>query len=541
MNAVIALCHFCEIHGPQILFCTQPFHCVSHTPQDIQVGAEASPSACGINQSRVITTLAIGDDLQDEDVFSEGTTVKQRKRSKGKQSSCDACHSIDPDSPGFISIDKESHISYISMQYPEEQELFSKLRHACVRSLSCEVCPGREGPIMFGDEASGFVFSITFFLKDLQSRGFQRMYSIICVMMDRIYLVNSWQFLINNFKKIIVDIQAKAQSVYQMEQAEKPQRAAILQPRNAFHTPGQFRRARGGLFYRSLTEIIQDGGIYENLHKYFSWTLKASGLRYTEKFLEGPPPIDSLTLEDEIDIGQGVDNADGKIDPSTCMFESLMQVYKVLGDEDFYHLAYHIVRGDQLIVQGDDQVTVKSMIKYLKMLVPSGCAHVLWYENKYEDSWRCNFLGLSGGVDIPDYVLDSELYALIKFNKKVADEGLNNPRRSIFSSYESSFENYDFEIKGSSVEYEPTYLANIMEALRNKAITCELFQTILTACKEQFMGKVKVIFKFKTGAKTVEQKDNLFKILQVKSEDEMLLKYWLTSLGTSYKVHLNEI
>ena len=65
--------------------------------------------------------------------------VKQRKRSKAKQSTCDACHSIDPDSPGFISIDKESHISYISMQYPEEQELFSKLRHACVRSLSCEV------------------------------------------------------------------------------------------------------------------------------------------------------------------------------------------------------------------------------------------------------------------------------------------------------------------------------------------------------------------------------------------------------------------
>lgn len=43
-----------------------------------------------------------------------------------------------------------------------------------VFSLSCEVCPGREGPIMFGDEASGYVFSYTFFLKDLQSRGFQR-------------------------------------------------------------------------------------------------------------------------------------------------------------------------------------------------------------------------------------------------------------------------------------------------------------------------------------------------------------------------------
>ena len=46
-------------------------------------------------------------------------------------------------------------------------------------SLSCEVCPGREGPIMFGDEASGYVFSHTFFLKDTQSRGFQRWYAWI--------------------------------------------------------------------------------------------------------------------------------------------------------------------------------------------------------------------------------------------------------------------------------------------------------------------------------------------------------------------------
>lgn len=26
MNAIIALCHFCESHGPKVLFCTQPIH-----------------------------------------------------------------------------------------------------------------------------------------------------------------------------------------------------------------------------------------------------------------------------------------------------------------------------------------------------------------------------------------------------------------------------------------------------------------------------------------------------------------------------------
>ena len=26
MNAIISLCHFCEIHGPSVLFSTQAFH-----------------------------------------------------------------------------------------------------------------------------------------------------------------------------------------------------------------------------------------------------------------------------------------------------------------------------------------------------------------------------------------------------------------------------------------------------------------------------------------------------------------------------------
>lgn len=38
------------------------------------------------------------------------------------------------------------------------------------------MCPGREGPMFFGEETSGYVFTHTFFLKDSQSRGFQRWY-----------------------------------------------------------------------------------------------------------------------------------------------------------------------------------------------------------------------------------------------------------------------------------------------------------------------------------------------------------------------------
>lgn len=75
------------------------------------------------------------------------------------------------------------------------------------------MCPGREGPIFFGDEQNGYVLSYTFYVKDTQARGLQRWYSIIVFMMDRIYLLNSWPFLVPQLRTIIEVLQKKAQKV----------------------------------------------------------------------------------------------------------------------------------------------------------------------------------------------------------------------------------------------------------------------------------------------------------------------------------------
>lgn len=39
MNAIVALCHFCELHGPRTLFCTE----VLHAPLPKGAGNEDSP------------------------------------------------------------------------------------------------------------------------------------------------------------------------------------------------------------------------------------------------------------------------------------------------------------------------------------------------------------------------------------------------------------------------------------------------------------------------------------------------------------------
>lgn len=167
--------------------------------------------------------------------------------------------------------------------------------HECFLSVTfllffcTQVCPGREGPIFFGDEHYGYTLSYTFFVKDSQARGFQRWYSIIVVMMDKMFLLNSWPFLTSNIRSIIDKIQAQAISIYEKEQAAKSERAERIN--RQLHAPQTFYLRRGGgtQAFRSLIDLTGDKQLFRYLHMLFAWILMAGGSRFTEKFLEGPP------------------------------------------------------------------------------------------------------------------------------------------------------------------------------------------------------------------------------------------------------------
>ncbi|XP_028417746.1 folliculin-like [Dendronephthya gigantea] len=149
MNAVIALCHFCEIHGPSVLFCTQAFH-----------------------DDPVSNSLGTQKDASRRSSQSSASNVSPSKSSQPKSNQCEACRSIPPDHPGFLSVDKHTSVSYSSSRNPAHHDVYVVVRQACVRSLSCEICPGREGPIFFGEDANGYVLSHTFILKILKPEVF---------------------------------------------------------------------------------------------------------------------------------------------------------------------------------------------------------------------------------------------------------------------------------------------------------------------------------------------------------------------------------
>jgi len=261
MNAVISLCHFCELHGPSVLFVTQAFH-EPHDPA-------AEPD---VKQPKMCYGNASG---------------RCRALSTNTPASCEACQSLDPKQK-FLCNDHEGRISYLSAQQAIQHDVAALVRQACIRSLSCEVSPGKEGPVFFGDEIRGHVLSYTFFLKDAQARGFHRWFSISVIMRDKFFLLNSWPFLVENIQTLVSALQAKAAEVYESEQAECPQRALRL---TAAHTSSDGKHQQQRMS-RSLMELTADKEVFPWLHLKFTWLLKAGADRLVEKIVEGLPTHD---------------------------------------------------------------------------------------------------------------------------------------------------------------------------------------------------------------------------------------------------------
>ncbi|KFR16100.1 Folliculin [Opisthocomus hoazin] len=570
MNAIVALCHFCELHGPRTLFCTEVLH--SPLPQGASSGdisgqnEQAEEEEGGIQMSSRIRSHSP----------AEGASADSSSPGPKKSDMCEAsanrcgCRSLAGGHPGYVSHDKETSIKYVSHQHPNHPQLFSIVRQACVRSLSCEVCPGREGPIFFGDEQHGFVFSHTFFIKDSLARGFQRWYSIITIMMDRIYLINSWPFLLGKIRGIIDELQGKALKVFEAEQYGCPQRAQRM---NTAFTP--FLHQRNGNAARSLTSLTNDENLWACLHTSFAWLLKACGSRLTEKLLEGAPTEDTLVqMEKLADLKEESEGWDGseeekpapqpdvvegqelsKCSPETplmpdcnswnvahrrlSVFRSLRHMRQVLGASAFRMLAWHVLMGNQVIWKARDMDLVQSAFDVLRTMLPVGCVRIIPYSDQYEEAYRCNFLGLSPHVQIPSHILSSEFAVLVEVRTAT--------RSSLYPTLfddEQSLNKYEFVVtSGSPVAADrvgPTILNKIEAALTNQNLSVDVVDQCLVCLKEEWMNKVKVLFKFtKVDSRPKEDTQKLLSILGAAEEDNVkLLKFWMTGLSKTYKSHL---
>ncbi|XP_067928599.1 folliculin-like [Watersipora subatra] len=576
MNAIIALCHFCEQHGPRVLFCTQPFH--EQEPIHAFIGSSAASDVESVRSKSVHLPIIFKPHLagttgRSISIDSGGSVSHTQESSETSTSTtkerCEGCRSLQSDKPGYVSNDQEAKVRYVSSQQPRHEELYSIVRQACIRSLSSEVCPGREGPIFFGDSDSRYVLSYTFYVHDTKSRGGRRFYSIIVVMNDRIYLLNSWPFLVKHLQSIVHDVQSKAKHVFEEEQPMCPVRPHVVNERS-YTAPTQCRLQRPMSSVRSLIDMTGDPALFKSLHLAFTWVLKACSNRLTEKLLEGPPTEDSIVdleqKEELVDdfVMVGTEKvADPSTEPAsalgaaanscsltddTCtdsaassgpIFHNLRELYQILGYADFHQLAHHVLVGNQIIVQTDSTRMTRSIIDCLQVLLPKGCCKVIYQSDVYEESYKCNFLGLSKFCLLPKHVAENEHYALINVELPVATDTPEPLCLSMLKGYRVELHTGQPRLEKSSA---PKILEKMERAVANLKLNWAVVEQCLICIKEEWMNKVKVLFTF-TKAGGSRSEDDTKKLLQVfgaSDEDKKALKFWMTGLSAQYKNHMRQ-
>ena len=78
------------------------------------------------------------------------------------------------------------------------------------------------------------------------------------------------------------------------------------------------------------------------------------------------------------------------------------------------------------------------IIMYFQVLLPRGCCRIIHYSYVYEDSWRCNFLGLAPGTEMPEH---ATLFVTLDVEEPTAPPNCDFPPPLIYD-----LENYSFKI-----------------------------------------------------------------------------------------------
>ncbi|EZA59627.1 hypothetical protein DMN91_004990 [Ooceraea biroi] len=381
MNAAIALCTFCEMHGPKVIFTTQTYR--NYDTQNVEKLKFYGPK-------EVLRQGYLSEDGQDE---------------------CEGCQSIG--NVKYLSNEHETRTSFLSAQQSLMQDIGNLLKHACVRSLSCEVHPGKEGVCYFGDEYRGHVLSHTFTLKDAQARGFRRWCSFIVFMRDKQFLLNMWPFLIDNLKEVIKELQDFAEKRYNAEEAECPQRAMRLTTANS--GPGHNTSIKQS---RTLIDITNEKHVFVRIHMWLVWILSAGARHFIEIFpmsllsdelnynFEHQIETEDTLANAKMPVNLNLNSGEAELSPEFSEIAGksiaviLRGLKRVLGKDSFRQLLYSCLTGVQVLVRGPRVQRLESLYG-LSSLVPRACRRVMAQTSEYMDPDTCNFIGVDTLVAVP--------------------------------------------------------------------------------------------------------------------------------------------
>ncbi|XP_016956175.1 folliculin [Drosophila biarmipes] len=372
MNAVIALCHFCEAHGPCAIFCTQTLR----------------------------------------DTKLEDLPLEQQQQT---QKSCSACnYSMGRNNNAIYSRDTESGATFVSTKVAVLAEVANLVKQAAVLSLSNGTDASKDGEfVFFGDSARGHILSHTFRLSDLQARGYSQLFSIIVLMKDKYFLLNIKPFLAEHLKKVSTELQAAAKKTKETEELTYSERQ---------------RRLSGAQFLmhtsRSLLELTGEEHIFAQLHSHFSWLLLAGSRFLTEHVTfgnlpwlppqsSGRPPAQRLTYNSStLPMIESID------DPDLEEFFSLRHLKSVVRKEEFATVCYCALTGVKIVVRGDPRKTFRFMV-CLKKLLPEPMHNLMRIDAQHQHSISSEYKIISVSNDIAVPMASSSVFRIDFLDKHV--------------------------------------------------------------------------------------------------------------------------
>lgn len=224
VDYMFCFAHFCEIHGPTSIMCSQAVQSSSSAALKCTETLERPPQTCKSCE------LVLPASLRNQELRAIRT----------KREDC--------------------NLDCVSTQYPNSQTRYSVLRQVVMKSLSVETSYESFKPIMFGDAALGFSISLPFKLRDNSARGSERKYALIVTGEDEGMLLKNWELIVSHLTEIVSGIHEMLH-----EQEESQDVSASL---FTGYTEKYLRRA--ATRPKSVSSILGDDQIFIRLHLSFS-------------------------------------------------------------------------------------------------------------------------------------------------------------------------------------------------------------------------------------------------------------------------------
>ncbi|ULU05054.1 hypothetical protein L3Y34_017649 [Caenorhabditis briggsae] len=141
----MALCHFCENHGPRIVMTCQPVRDVEEKESSPNPSTSLDPSTSDSPPGPIVPLIKFDGECEfhhrKQTKSEDGTSYPHygncTKFTIDLDDRCSACSSF-RNGPCLLSNDHQTRTSYISSEVALQERVYERVKIACLRSLSCE-------------------------------------------------------------------------------------------------------------------------------------------------------------------------------------------------------------------------------------------------------------------------------------------------------------------------------------------------------------------------------------------------------------------